>query len=136
MSLNWNVKNVENNETVCFVGEGDEREINPITHALIFMTMSVGLGEITDKNADEFYARCHIMEQTHGAYTRIGSEEVYITPQDIQRHIGLYCNVANETRAQWARRIFVGRSKGSIDVSITSDYARNYRRIHEKEVAA
>lgn len=136
MALHWNVENVHDYENVCWIGEGDEREINPITHALIFLTMSVGLGEITDKNADEFYARVHVMEQIHGHFTHIGGEGVYISPLDVQRHIGLTCNVANETRAQWARRIFVGRSKGGSDVSVTSEYTRNYNRIVKQEVAA
>lgn len=140
MSLNWNVERIDNYEGVCWIGaEGDpERHMNPVTKALIFMTMSVGLGVITKDNAEEFYARTHVMEQVHGQSTHIGGEGIYISPADVQRHIGLTCNVGNETRAQWARRIFIGNKRGINDVSVTSDYTRNYRQstINKQEATA
>lgn len=135
MSLNWNVEQIENYESVCWVGEGDDRHMNPVTHALIFATLSVGLGSITDSNAAEFYARLNIVEKLQGPFVVMGGEGVSITPQEVKAHIGLTCNVGNETRAQWARRLFVGRSKGYSDVSITSDNVRIYNRVTQ-EVAA
>jgi len=137
MALHWNVEQIEDHENLCFTGEGDDREMHPVTKALVFMTMSVGLGAITEDNADEFYARAHIIEQVHGQYTHVGGEGIYISPQDVQRHIGLYCNVADETRLQWAKRMFVGNKRGN-DVSVTSDYTRNYRQsitINKEKVA-
>jgi len=133
MALSWWVEDIEDFKNVVWRGSEDDPDgvtMNPVTHGLIFLTISVGLGEITDSNADEFYARAHIVEQLHGAMCRIGGEEVYLTPQEVKQHIGLRTNVRNETRIQWAKRMFVGppkRDRYTSDVSITSDYARNYR---------
>jgi hypothetical protein len=70
----------------------------PDTQSIIFTTMSVGLGEITEKNWLEFYARMNIIERL-GGYTPI-------PPERVKEHIGLSTNVSNETRNQWMKRWF------------------------------
>jgi hypothetical protein len=104
MSLNWNVEQVVNHEQVCFI-ETDEkdsegkplRRMNPVTDALIWATISIKLGEITEANADDFYARLAIMEKLSGPFLVDGEgNSRYITPEEVKAHIGLYCNVANE----------------------------------------
>ena len=94
MSLNFYYSNVANADTVMFDGD----RMYPDTQSIIFTTMSVGLGEITEKNWMEFYARMNIIERL-GNYTPI-------PPERVKEHIGLRTNVNNETRKQWiARRI-------------------------------
>jgi len=125
MALTWNVENVKDNDSICFIptGETDEdgkalRRMNPVTHALIFATMSVGMGRITEGNAPEFYARLNIMERLHGdmIHRAEGFEgDPKITPQEVRAHIGLYCNVGFETREEWTRRMFIGAGDGLTD---------------------
>ena len=70
---------------------------NPWTQTLIFGCMPVGLGSITEKNIAEWYARytlwCDIHDFDHPPF------------EQVVRHIGLSTNVANETQAQWFKRI-------------------------------
>jgi len=133
MSLNFSFDKIANYEAVCWIGEGDERRMNPVTEALIFGTMSVGLGAITDKNVDEFAARFRVIEKIHGAMLYKpnpegeGHIDWYLSDEDFIAHIGLACNVSNETRSKWAQRIFNNKQ-----TSYTEELARNFRREREK----
>jgi len=55
MSLDWNVSNVKDYQTVCWIPNNDspDTRLNPVTEALIFYTMTVGMNVITEANADE-----------------------------------------------------------------------------------
>jgi IS5 family transposase len=64
MSLSWNIEKIKDYETVCRDAEG---HIKHRTEALIFATMSVGMGRITEDNAAEFYARLHVIEGATGS---------------------------------------------------------------------
>jgi hypothetical protein len=122
MPLTWNLEGIENHKEVCWLKDG---RMNPVTNALILSTMSIGMNRITPTNVDEFAARYRIIEKLHGPFVMKGDgESYYLTDEDIIAHIGLDgINVAAETRAQWARRIFVNKQTG-----ITNEYARSFRR--------
>lgn len=119
MSLNWTVENVEDFENRCYteatvdqpmkgVKKGDTI-LSPTTEALIWISLSVGLGAITEKNWEKWYARAHTVEKLGGAFRWQLSdgerEELFLTPEDVYRHIGLSTNVHRETDAQWRRRV-------------------------------
>ena len=134
MALSWQVDGIKDYETVCWEGEKGsiDRRMNPVTEALIFGTMSVGLGSITDKNVDEFAARFRIIEKIHGAQLYKpkeggGIEDWFVSDEDFIAHIGLVCNVTNETRSKWAQRIFNNKQ-----TSMTEELARNFRRNRSK----
>lgn len=135
MSLNWQVDDIKDYKNVVWIGEDDDAEMNPVTNALIWGTISVGLGSITDKNVDEFAARFRVLERIHGAFlykTVEGKRQNwYVTDEEFTAHIGLTTNVRNETRAQWAQRIFVNKQ-----TSITEENASSFRRNHNKEKVA
>jgi hypothetical protein len=97
MSLNWNIE--ECSEEI----RNDEGEW-PITNALIWATMGVGLGEITEKNAAEFYARVKLSEKLVGQMLNRGPEPYWITAEDVRKRVGLRTNVSNEGRAKWVNR--------------------------------
>ena len=136
MSLNYDLSNIENYETVCWIGEkgADDRRMNPVTETLIFGTMAVGLGSITDKNVDEFAARFRVMEKVHGAFLYKVEDgkrvDWLLSDEDFIAHIGLVCNVSNETRAKWAGRIFNNKQ-----TSVTEELARSFRYEREKVAA-
>lgn len=128
MSLNFSFENIANYEQVCWIYDGDDKRMNPVTEALIFGTMSVGLGAITDKNVDEFAARFRVIEKIHGAMLYKpnpdgeGIIDWYLSDEDFIVHIGLSCNVSNETRSKWAGRIFNNKS-----TSYTEELAKSFR---------
>lgn len=122
MSLDYNLGKIEDWENVCFIERdalpseapradenGKIREMAALTHAMIFATISVKLGQITEKNANEFYARMKILERLWGpfVYKMENGEksDVELTPEDIRAHIGLSTNVIDESRAQFMKAV-------------------------------
>jgi hypothetical protein len=91
------------------VGEGDDKRLHPVTHALIWATMAVDLGEITSKNIDEWMFRLEALELIGSAImTRWEGEKPFPhTParHELQQRIGLRTNVADITRAQFLNKI-------------------------------
>lgn len=98
MPLNYDLRKVK--------ADWKNDDVWPITNSLIWGTMSVGMGEITKKNWQEFYTRCHMIETIHGNWL-IDSDGKprYITPNDIQSHIGLYTNASTLTKAAFKTSI-------------------------------
>ena len=113
MSLDWNLSKIENHEKRCWIPEGPEQEKRMAydTEALIFMTISVGMGCITEENWEQFYKRTAIAETAFGTFLRKRHKEtgelvdVPITPDIVRDHIGLRCNVGHETDAVFYKRI-------------------------------
>jgi hypothetical protein len=116
MSLDWNIEKVQGKDNLCWVlkDDGDPTEdkdyrINPLTETLIFATMSVGIGKITEGNWAEFYARLKVLETIDGPFLRNGDgSEWLIEPADVENHIGLSTNATarDKTRPQWFRDHF------------------------------
>lgn len=117
MSLNWSTQKVKyfnDNPDNLYVkiskGNPDEYEdVNAETKALIFGSMSVGFGTITEKNASEWYARWKMCEEYDGySLCRIVKEngkyeDVYLTPEVVIKHIGLSTNVSLMTTPNWCK---------------------------------
>lgn len=136
MALHYWFDDIKDYKTTVWIPEPTEENpdaarMNPVTEALIFGTMSIGIGRITDSNVDEVAARFRIIEKLHGAMLTKDGKESFLTDEDFIAHIGLKTNVGDETRSAWARRLFV--NKGT---SITDQFARYFRRDREKAQAA
>lgn len=108
MSLDWNLDNIENVEEVCY--EGDH--LAPVTNALIWATMAVGIGVIDDGTVDEFVARVAFWEKNVGPFLTQYDEETdqygpwSIPAERIRQHKGLRTNVfPHEPRDVWLWRV-------------------------------
>lgn len=110
MSLNWSLDKIADWEKVCFKAaehdrlpdykKGDEI-MTPQTNALIWMCMSVDLGEISNTTWKEFYARANLLQTIDCVPL-----DQRITPEDVFRHIGLRTNVSTKKADAWLRRIW------------------------------
>jgi hypothetical protein len=113
MSLDWQIGDIKDWKAVCKQQDGT---LSPITHGLIWMTMLVDLGGITEKNFEEwlwrleFYHR--IEEDFQGDYDVLVEDDVGkrwvskpFTAEDIRRHIGLRTNVLDTTRAAFVKKL-------------------------------
>lgn len=105
MSLRCELEKIDNWREVCL----DKKDnIRPITDSLIFATMAVEMGEITEANAGEFYARVSLWTKYVGPFFRDGKgEPILIAGSDVVEHIGLSVNVITKTRHQWFARMVV-----------------------------
>lgn len=101
MSLNYDLSRITNwqdllNSSGC---------TTPMTEAVIFLTLFIGMNEITDKNAIEFACRAELFE-TYGDPLLKGPDgPVRIALSDIQRHIGLRTNATPFTRARFINSV-------------------------------
>lgn len=81
-------------------------DVWPITNALIWGTMSVEMSEITEKNWQEFYTRCYMIETIHGSWLCDGKGKPRpITPEDVKSHIGLATNVTTKSATKFKSSI-------------------------------
>jgi hypothetical protein len=111
MSLDWNITKLKDAESI-FVhdDEGNRKRMDPTYESIIFYTMIVGIGEITEANKDEFFARVALHEKLFGAVVTMPGEDgkvidVFTTPEDIEHMVGLNTNVwPKETEAKWLKR--------------------------------
>ena len=85
--------------------EGGVR-LRGITETLIWMTMMVGINEISEKTATEFFARASLEEALWGAMRSKGDESVYVSIEDVRRHIGLKTNASPYTKTQWLCKVY------------------------------
>ena len=111
MALTWDLGKIKNYEELCFSTDEDGNEkMTPQTEAMIWLTMAIGMGNITEKNAAQFYARVHFYETMFGSFLVSfddnGKKYHPITPEDIVNHIGLHTNVSLESDASFKNRMF------------------------------
>lgn len=122
MALRWNLSAVKDGDTVCWITapedmpmhgvKAGEQVMNPVTNALIWATIAVDLGGITEKNAAEFYARLRFTERLDGPFLiraevdgkRPEGEAAFITEEEVRAHVGLSANVTDKSRTQWLKR--------------------------------
>lgn len=87
MSLDYDLRNIKNREEVTIVTDDDGAKFqNPITTNIIFGCVCTQIGTITEANAEEWFGRYHLWNQSHGY-------EDSFTLDDVKNHIGLSTNV-------------------------------------------
>lgn len=105
MALNWNIIKCSNHKSLQTEDEW------PITNALIWATMSVGIRDITEENIPEFYARLRVWEDIAGPMLWGKDEETgklverKIEVDDLRKRIGLHTNASSMTRAEWRKNL-------------------------------
>lgn len=103
MALNWDITKC--NEMVELQSETEW----PITNAIIWYTIGVDLGEITDKNVGEFYARVKLWEAIQGATLKMykgdnKTDDTYLSFEDVRKRIGLITNVSDTSRTKFVNK--------------------------------
>ena len=95
MPLHFDFTNIKDYENKCY---GKDGKINPLTDMLVWLTMSCDLGEITDGNYKDFYARVDVMQKLCGAFlSNADGTDFVISEEEVKDHIGLTTNVMNKS---------------------------------------
>jgi hypothetical protein len=102
MALHFDLTGIENGDELY---NADGTDLDGVTKTIVFATMNVGLGSITDENAGEFYARLTILDKLMGPFITDDNYKSLLTPEVVIRHIGLKTNVAKESRPAWTKRV-------------------------------
>lgn len=114
MSLDYSIGDIKGWKELCFRQTSKGPRMNPVTHILIWTTMTVDLGKIEGKNVDEWMFRLHFMRQFKTFSDADcfvpdpegGEEPVphYLTREDVEAHAGLRTNVISRTRREFLSR--------------------------------
>ena len=75
----------------------------PITSALIWLTLLIGIGEITEKNWIEVAARIAFYERIHGSYLVSNGQPRPFQAEWVQLRIGLRTNVSFMTKTKFIK---------------------------------
>jgi len=86
--------------TVIDNGDDDFRVFSLKTEQLVRLTMSVGIGCITEKNWEKFYTRAY-------AWQRINSHDSdnIVKASDVYDHIGLRTNASSLTDSKFVKKL-------------------------------
>ena len=87
--------------------EGEEQVMNAVTEIMIFLTMLVGIQEITKSNYKDFYHRMRqfeIVTGQSGMLINKGNPDDSRNPtlEEVKWHIGLKTNANTYTKRKWS----------------------------------
>jgi hypothetical protein len=100
MSLDYKLTDIKDYENLCWGCDArGEDYMNRKTEDLIFATMTIALGEITQKNHIEFYTRIMMYKFLSPSALK------GITLDDVKAHIGLKTNVADTTPLKFNKKL-------------------------------
>lgn len=116
MSLNWNITNVKDWEEI--IADDDERVV---LDTAIWLTVAVGMPQITEKNWRDFYVRVAFYEKLYGCMMVKNDDGnligVPFTADNAERLIGLHTNASSLTESQFKNhhyKMFVRNNKPSV----------------------
>ena len=110
MSLNWDLKKVENFESFYNEVEDGMFELNRVANTIIFHCLSVGISEITEKNWNQFYDRVNMWEKIKGTqYIKTDTRQpIYTSKDDVKSMIGLKTNAEDFSKNEFLKRLSRG----------------------------
>lgn len=114
MSLDFNFTGIKDYKTVCYDLRG---ELASGLKPLIFGTMAVGLGTLTEKNIDEWMWRITFLNRIESPIASYRGEGWPTRKSDISKFIGLRTNADTLTRSQWLRTVSENLSR-DVDAAI------------------
>lgn len=103
MALNADYRKIENYEGLYREVEGGKELAQP-WETYILLSIPVGLGEISEKNLDEWWFRLCVLEKLHGKFFKDGDgKEFGFAYADLRRLLGLRTNASKLTRKQFLK---------------------------------
>tara|TARA_R110002110_G_scaffold2550_1_gene11969 strand:- start:333 stop:758 length:426 start_codon:yes stop_codon:yes gene_type:complete len=105
MALNWDLGDIENFKSVC---RNEDESLREETELLIFYTMNLGMGLITQNNVDKFILRFRMYEVLYGMakWRNVNGQRINaISDTLIRKHIGLHTNASSISDAQFNKNM-------------------------------
>lgn len=112
MALTADYREIKHYKRKCYHEVAGEKYLHPITQCLVFATIYVQMGEITEKNYQSFFVRLSMWQQAFGPMCEVrdrrhksGWRNHLITLDDVRNHIGLVTNVLTKSDASFNRHL-------------------------------
>jgi hypothetical protein len=83
--------------------DGVTYEMEQPLQTVIFLTMTVGINSVTEKNKERFLNRIKFMENMTGAVMRLNDEPHPFTIEMVEECIGLTTNASTMTKARFLK---------------------------------
>ena len=79
-----------------------------VLNSLIWITMSIGMNSITEKNWEDFYTRMKLLGVDRNLLRRDedGNYTIPISAEDVRDHIGLHTNASSKTKTQFLKQAY------------------------------
>jgi len=127
MSLDYDLTEIEDSASVCYdlVDEANDTfQMKSVTQNIIFATIPVDIGHITEDNYLDFWLRYKLWAASYV------SEKFHLgfTLEDIHNHIGLKTNVSTMTKHTWlTKRLseFMDLHKADFNYSVAQAAKKN-----------
>lgn len=104
MSLDYQLGGIKDWETVC--KNPTTGKLKGSTETLIWITIPTLMGEITEKNKDEFLLRCRMYENMRGAMrTYPDGRAVFVSREEVEAHVGLRTNAHTESMPKFRKHL-------------------------------
>lgn len=111
MALTTDIRKIKNFKRKCYTKHAGQFYTHPVTQCLLFSTCYIGMNEITEGNAAEFWRRIDAWQRGFGPMCQVadgraksGWRNRMLTYADIRNHIGLETNASIKTNPQFNRR--------------------------------
>lgn len=115
MALHWNLEKIADHDKLWLPAPTESDKdgciLSGVTEALIWASMSVDLGSITEQNIPEWIWRLAFLQEISKADFLLEKtaedkppKSRNFTVEEVKRHIGLTTNVITESRAKFVRR--------------------------------
>jgi hypothetical protein len=112
MALNWDTRDIKNHKEVCWVGEGEDRRLNPVTDALIWYTLALDIGDLSEANLNEFVFRMRTYDRLfRPLLSDANGDDRKLTYAEVKAHVGLSTNVSKVARNSWMKRMVENLSR-------------------------
>jgi hypothetical protein len=104
MSLNYDYSQVKDHESLTATEEGEMK----LRH-FCFILMSIGVGQVTAKNATEVWTRVDWHQKLYGTmFSKVDEDDQIVrvgyTVSDVKSYVGYSCNVVDEAFSTVLRR--------------------------------
>jgi hypothetical protein len=118
MSLDWNIKQIRDYiKLYRKIGEGERGysatqptfTLRSESERIIWLTMIIGMREITEKNWEQFYNRVNFYEKNTDSHMWKKQKNklvpMYITKDQVKKMIGLSTNASTLTKNQFIKKV-------------------------------
>jgi len=111
MSLDFHLYGIQNYQELCFKKLEDGGGITDFVRSLVWSSMAVGIGTLTEKNIDEWEFRLavkYLKSQSTFACKAYGQHLQHMpTREELEKYIGLKTNVLTVSREEWMSTQFM-----------------------------
>lgn len=112
MSLNWNIKDVRDYESLWSEDRDGMQRLDGMVETMILLSVRVGINKITEDNWEEYAQRLIALDSVEGPFLHQKGDDGWeprpFTPADVHRMIGLSTNCSPLTPTKFWKSIREG----------------------------